>query len=317
MSATKKCPKCERVLPLEEFSARRVSADGLSGSCKRCNSSRNKCYYSRNKNSVLAKCKAYRSENPAKVASIHKSKHAAAVKKNPLFNSINGCRHRARLRGGYFCDDVSDLVIPEFCPVLGLHLGFGKGKHCRSSPSIDRMNSASPNYPWGRRRVISNRANTLKSNMTFSESIRVSAYILWCEVTLAILDKIDAIPLDSLHGHGSMPYRGPIQELRYGCNDGRRGGAAAAGDTAARKKHDEQADTAADTSGAVDPLPSQERARNPAGARENREAGLAALNKFDATPLDALDPSQPEPQLPPPASSGAPPSAAHSPQCTS
>lgn len=66
--------------------------------------------------------------------------------------------------------ELEDIVIPEFCPVLGIKLksGRGRGQHLPSSPSLDRID---PNggYVRGNIRVISYRANQLKSNATLEE----------------------------------------------------------------------------------------------------------------------------------------------------
>lgn len=66
--------------------------------------------------------------------------------------------------------ELDDIIIPENCPVLGIKLvsGQGRGAHLPSSPSLDRIN---PNlgYRKGNIRVISYRANQLKSNATLAE----------------------------------------------------------------------------------------------------------------------------------------------------
>jgi hypothetical protein len=70
--------------------------------------------------------------------------------------------------------EEADIVIPEICPVLGLTLkrstGRGSWKDC--SPSLDRI-VPKLGYVKGNVRVISARANLLKSNATAEELEKV------------------------------------------------------------------------------------------------------------------------------------------------
>ena len=67
--------------------------------------------------------------------------------------------------------ELSDIVVPTHCPVLGLELkpnpGKGSGFH-PDSPSLDRINPKL-GYIKGNVRVISSRANLLKSDATPEE----------------------------------------------------------------------------------------------------------------------------------------------------
>lgn len=86
-------------------------------------------------------------------------------------------KHRAKKRGIPFDLTVDDVVIPDFCPVLGLPLyrntgGLAQGPN---SPSLDR-NDPSLGYTKGNVTVISSKANAIKSNATPSELLRVAAY---------------------------------------------------------------------------------------------------------------------------------------------
>lgn len=66
-------------------------------------------------------------------------------------------------------------MVPEFCPVLGMRLEPGNGLSA-SSPSLDRFDPEK-GYTKGNVRVISARANTLKSNATPDELRKVLAYL--------------------------------------------------------------------------------------------------------------------------------------------
>jgi len=83
-------------------------------------------------------------------------------------------KKNARKKGVAFDLTDKDIVIPEFCPVLGVRLKQGVGTACPESPSLDRI-VPSKGYVSGNVRVISYRANTLKSNATADEMRKVLA----------------------------------------------------------------------------------------------------------------------------------------------
>lgn len=93
--------------------------------------------------------------------------------------AIARIRYRAKKKGIDFNLDVDDIKLPEFCPVLGMRLVIGNGVSARNAPdapSIDRFDN-SLGYVKGNIRVISNRANILKSDATIEEFTAVLAYM--------------------------------------------------------------------------------------------------------------------------------------------
>lgn len=48
-------------------------------------------------------------------------------------------KKRAKKRGIVFDLEVSDIVIPKLCPILGIELSFGNGRVHDASPSLDRI----------------------------------------------------------------------------------------------------------------------------------------------------------------------------------
>lgn len=81
---------------------------------------------------------------------------------------LNRARERAKRNGVPFDIDESDISVPIYCPVLGLRLKQGDIHFKRSSPSLDRIDP-SKGYVKGNVRVISMRANLLKSNAASRE----------------------------------------------------------------------------------------------------------------------------------------------------
>jgi len=98
---------------------------------------------------------------------------------NPEASLIYAARSRARRLGIACTIGPGDIRIPDRCPVLGIPLGtaHGGGKgNGPTSPSLDRIDP-SKGYTPGNTRVISWRANKLKSNATVGEVERILAYM--------------------------------------------------------------------------------------------------------------------------------------------
>jgi hypothetical protein len=89
---------------------------------------------------------------------------------------IGEARMRARAKGLPFNIDLSDIHIPETCPVLGIPLSLGTGRHVPSSPSLDRL-IPELGYTKGNVNVISMRANMVKHNSTFEELEKVYKWV--------------------------------------------------------------------------------------------------------------------------------------------
>ncbi len=88
---------------------------------------------------------------------------------NPKQIMLNGARERAK-KGGYPCTiTTADIIIPEFCPLLGLRLARNQGGNVQpNSPSLDKIRPEL-GYVRGNVWVISHRANSLKNNATIEE----------------------------------------------------------------------------------------------------------------------------------------------------
>src|SRR6185369_10781632 len=85
-------------------------------------------------------------------------------------------QQRARVHGIEFSISVEDIIVPEFCPILGLRLAIAEGSAKDFSPSIDRVDPAK-GYIKGNVQVICHKANTIKSNATIQEMRAVLSYM--------------------------------------------------------------------------------------------------------------------------------------------
>ncbi|MAO21760.1 MAG: hypothetical protein CMJ25_13510 [Phycisphaerae bacterium] len=89
---------------------------------------------------------------------------------------LKSAKKRATAKGLPFDLDVSDIVIPEQCPVLAIPLFKGKGVACDNSPALDRI-TPNKGYVKGNVAVISTRANRIKSNATYEEIQMVADWV--------------------------------------------------------------------------------------------------------------------------------------------
>ena len=103
----------------------------------------------------------------------NKRKHYCA---NPAPYLWRRAKFRAARDGVEFSIAVSDIKVPESCPVLGLRFEFGvKGRSLPESPSLDRIRPER-GYVKGNICVISRLANSIKQDATAKQ---VAAVALW------------------------------------------------------------------------------------------------------------------------------------------
>lgn len=92
-------------------------------------------------------------------------------KSNKRYKIWCSLKKRAKLKGFEFDLELSDIPqIPKVCPVLGIPIisNDGISAPTDNSPSVDRIDSTK-GYIKGNIRIISNRANRIKSDATIDE----------------------------------------------------------------------------------------------------------------------------------------------------
>ena len=88
-------------------------------------------------------------------------------------------KSRAKIKGLEFSIEVSDIDIPQFCPILGIELKVHKGKpgHYDDSPSLDRFNN-DEGYIKENVWVVSAKANKMKSSASPEELVEFAKWIM-------------------------------------------------------------------------------------------------------------------------------------------
>lgn len=122
----RQCTKCKEIKPTNEFHKHKACKGGFNSVCKSCR------------------------------VPLSQKQHQQNPHEKRLFNAAKA---RAIAKGREFSIELSDIRIPELCPVFNTPM---------KSPSLDRLDS-SKGYVKGNVRVISKRANQLKSNATVEE----------------------------------------------------------------------------------------------------------------------------------------------------
>lgn len=121
-------------------------------------------YCSRTCQRKAANQRYYNNNNPT-IAAARSLRNQDAPKR--MFIRV---KSRAKTNGVAFNLEPSDIVIPERCPVLGIPIvqNHGRRGYFQDSPSLDRI-VPSLGYTKGNVRVISQRANQLKSDANLEE----------------------------------------------------------------------------------------------------------------------------------------------------
>jgi len=129
-------------------------------------------YYKQNKKRLNARSRVYYVANRQRLlkqARVYAEKNLARI-------LLRKARERAKKFGLEFNLTLSDIVIPDMCPVFGHKLSMGVGKVHHFSPTLDRINSLR-GYVKGNIAVISQMANDMKANATAAQHRRIAEWM--------------------------------------------------------------------------------------------------------------------------------------------
>jgi hypothetical protein len=130
---------------------------------------KNKENYQKNRSERIRKQREYHEENREEIL----KRQRAAHRTDPRKHMWHSAKKRAQQFGLPFLISIEDIVVPEFCPALGLRLEVGGKSGQDASPSLDRI-IPELGYVPGNVAVISRLANSIKHNAT-PEQVRAVA----------------------------------------------------------------------------------------------------------------------------------------------
>jgi hypothetical protein len=115
------------------------------------------------------------SEFRAKALATSKAQYAAASRERKMLTRV---KWRAKMSDTPFNLELSDIKIPECCPILGIPLFIkcGRGGPGPNSPSLDRI-KPELGYVKGNVEVISQKANVIKQNASSKELRLVADWV--------------------------------------------------------------------------------------------------------------------------------------------
>lgn len=155
-TTSKACRVCSMQVPLENFPINKQARDGHSGICK-------DCY----KGIVERRRNRRRERNESNPEMFKRSVQNYLWKLSKRRATEKGLTHSIK---------PSDIEVVDECPILKIPLNKFRGGFDRSSYSLDRVDS-SIGYEPGNVRVISWRANAVKSSLTVDEVKRLLEYM--------------------------------------------------------------------------------------------------------------------------------------------
>jgi hypothetical protein len=181
------CGKCETFKHRDYFGSDAGAKSGKQSKCKRCTNRNNKKWYLANKERHAENQKRRNLADHDKYSAVNRSwyqRNKESVKErskqwrrnNPIKRLLIHAKQRSREMGWEFTATAEELVVPEFCPALGLKLEWSAGYRADNSPSLDRIDSRF-GYVKGNVHIISWRANNVKNNATADELLAIGTYM--------------------------------------------------------------------------------------------------------------------------------------------
>jgi hypothetical protein len=140
------------------------------------------CYKTRDKD-VLKNCRhcgeiSYRRNQNGCYASVCEKcfNKQSSDSRSPSLYMLCQARTRAKKSGIPFSIEEKDIVVPEFCPILGLRLERGTMKQRDSSPSLDKI-IPELGYVPGNVAVISHLANRIKNTGSAEDHRKIADWM--------------------------------------------------------------------------------------------------------------------------------------------
>lgn len=165
ISILRTCKHCQLPKTFEELVKDKRKKDGVIAICKVCSHKQTKARpsYEKSKEEINRR---YREDNVfAERKKLSRQKYHLDYLPRVI---LSNAKVRARRMGIEFNLEESDIIIPEFCPLLNIPIYRGTNTVKGNSPSLDRKDTRL-GYIKGNVQIISYKANTMKSDATPDE----------------------------------------------------------------------------------------------------------------------------------------------------
>ncbi len=163
------CTRCRLAKPRTEFS-------GTHHRCRSCNAASQAEWRARDPERCKAKSRRWYAKNRVEMQRLARERMAERKIRDPIGVMLKRKRYNAERLGIPFDLASTDIVIPEFCQILGIRLAPIGSPDIDARPSIDRLDP-SKGYVRGNVAVISNKANRIKSDGTAEHHERIAAWM--------------------------------------------------------------------------------------------------------------------------------------------
>lgn len=134
-------------------------------------------FYKKNKNGKYGKktlkCRSCQQQSARKYYNDNVSSQIKLLHENPEKTIFNRIKSRAKKQNIEFNLDITDIIIPKFCPILNIPILLFSNSD--NSPSIDRLDP-DKGYIKNNIKIISKRANRIKSDANSDELYQVYLY---------------------------------------------------------------------------------------------------------------------------------------------
>jgi hypothetical protein len=170
-SESKVCTSCGEVKSLGEFHYAKHGKHERASRCKQCKREYDALPFNKERRKAYAKKRGYTDAD--------KDYYAKKRLNDPQWYLHAGAKNRAKKRNIEFNLQLDDIIIPEYCPILGIkiEMQFDSGQRAAdNSPSLDRIDSTM-GYVQGNVAVISYRANVIKNSGTAEEHRKIADWI--------------------------------------------------------------------------------------------------------------------------------------------
>lgn len=160
-SLGKRCTRCTQVKSLDEFHNHSGTKDRKTDKCKECAKTAARDWYAKNKERGIANAKRTK----------------LSRRGDTISRLYDSAKDRATARDIEFSISYEDIVVTEKCPILGVPLVYRGGKAYDDSFSLDRIDP-SKGYIPGNVRVVSRKANAMKSNASKEELLAFASWVM-------------------------------------------------------------------------------------------------------------------------------------------